>query len=153
MQLKSSSFTFNLGDTSFRRKTLIDDYKEILPFLRENNLEFDTWDNEAQAAFYKKILLGSDLFERNKKEDFAKRGRTLTNSLVKLGLTDSKRRLSKVSINWLTGTSQKADKIEIFLGLDQNNLIFLRQLLKLRVYENNGNHFVYPFRILSFSYT
>ena len=62
MQLKSSSFTFNLGDTSFRRKTLIDDYKEILPFLRENNLEFDTWDNEAQAAFYKKILLGSDLF-------------------------------------------------------------------------------------------
>lgn len=147
MQLKSSSFTFNLGDTSFRRKTLIDDYKEILPFLRENNLEFDTWDNEAQAAFYKKILLGSDLFERNKKEDFAKRGRTLTNSLVKLGLTDSKRRLSKVSINWLTGTSQKADKIEIFLGLDQNNLIFLRQLLKLRVYENNDNHFVYPFRI------
>ena len=132
MQLKSSSFTFNLGDTSFRRKTLIDDYKEILPFLRENNLEFDTWDNEAQAAFYKKILLGSDLFERNKKEDFAKRERTLANSLVKLGLTDSKRRLSKVSINWLTGTSQKADKIEIFLGLDQNNLIFLRPLRQLR---------------------
>lgn len=147
MQLKTSAFTFNLGDTSFRRKTLIDDYKEILPFLRENNLEFDTWNNEAQAALYKKILLGSDLFERNKKEDFSKRGRTLTNSLVKLGLTNSKRRLSKVSVNWLTGSSKGADKIEIFLGLDQNNLIFLRQLLKLRVYENDSTHFVYPFRI------
>lgn len=90
MKLKKSAKTFNLGDTSFRRQTLIDDYKLILPFLQENNLEYSEWNNVAQAEFYNKIMKNTNLFSRNKEEDFSKRGRTLTSALVKIGLTNKK---------------------------------------------------------------
>ena len=93
MKLTNTAETFNLGDTSFRRKTLVDDYKTLLPYLQETNLEFNEWNNVAQAEFYEKILTKTDLFSRNTDEDFAKRGRTLTNALVKIGLTKSKRKL------------------------------------------------------------
>lgn len=147
MKLISTAETFNLGDTSFRRKTLIDDYKILLPFLQEVNVEFEIWNNEAQSAFYKKILKKTELFDRNTDEDFAKRGRTLTNALVKIGLTNDKRKLSKVAVNWLNSNIAPADEIEEVLGVDINNLLFLRQLLKLRVYNATGNQFFYPFRV------
>lgn len=34
MKLENTNSVFNLGDTSFRRKTLLDDYKVILPILK-----------------------------------------------------------------------------------------------------------------------
>lgn len=147
MKLTSTAQTFNLGDTSFRRKTLIDDYKVILPFLQETNLEFPEWDNESQAYLYEKVLKESGIFSRNETEDFAKRGRTMTSALVKLGLVNSKRKLSRVSLNWLRNTTTDADLIEKSLGLDKTNLLFTRQLLKLRVYNYNGDSFFYPFRV------
>lgn len=55
MKLTNTAETFNLGDTSFRRKTLIDDYKTLLPYLQETNLEFNEWNNVAQAEFYEKF--------------------------------------------------------------------------------------------------
>lgn len=147
MKLTSSAETFNLGDTSFRRKTLIDDYKTLLPFLQQTNLEYPKWSNESQAEFYKKILTETDLFSRNEEEDFAKRGRTLTNALVKIGLTNEKRKLSKIAINWLNGNTLVADDIEKALGVDITNLLFARQLLKLRIYDPNGINYFYPFRV------
>lgn len=147
MKLTSTAETFNLGDTSFRRKTLIDDYKILLPFLQQTNLDFPDWNNEAQATFYEKILVETDLFYRNNDEDFSKRGRTLTNALVKIGLTNEKRNLSKIAINWLNGKTLAADEIEKVLGMDSNNLLFSRQLLKLRIYDSNGINYFYPFRV------
>lgn len=38
MKLENTNSVFNLGDTSFRRKTLLDDYKAILPILK-NHME------------------------------------------------------------------------------------------------------------------
>lgn len=147
MKLKSTAETFNLGDTSFRRKTLIDDYKTLLPFLQQTNLEYPNWNNEAQAEFYRKILKETDLFSRNDKEDFSKRGRTLTNALVKIGLTNEERKLSKIAIDWLNGNTLSADDIEIALGIDLTNLLFTRQLLKLRIYDANSINYFYPFRV------
>lgn len=147
MKLGKEAQTFNLGDTSFRRKTLIDDYKTILPFLKETNLEFADWNNEAQSEFYKKILTETEILDRNDKEDFAKRGRTLTNALVKLGLVNGQRKLSKVALNWLKNDSQKADVVEKSLGIDNTNLLFARQLLKLRVYASDQQSYFYPFRV------
>lgn len=147
MKLTSSAETFNLGDTSFRRKTLIDDYKVLLPFLQQTNLECPEWNNEAQAEFYDKILTKTDLFSRNDDEDFSKRGRTLTNALVKIGLTNEKRKLSKIAINWLNDNTLIADNIEKALGIDINNLLFTRQLLKLRIYASDGMNYFYPFRV------
>lgn len=147
MKLTNAAETFNLGDTSFRRKTLIDDYKTLLPYLREINLEFDEWNSISQAEFYGKILTKTELFSRNVDEDFAKRGRTLTNALVKIGLTNSKRKLSKVANNWLNKNTLSANDIERALGIDTNNLLFTRQLLKLRVYDSNKINYFYPFRV------
>ncbi|MHB9782481.1 AlwI family type II restriction endonuclease [Streptococcus sp. 10F2] len=147
MKLTSTAETFNVGDTSFRRKTLIDDYKILLLYLQETNLEFDEWDNTTQAEFYEKILRGTDLFSRNSNEDFAKRGRTLTNALVKIGLTNSKRKLSKVAESWINGNTLSANDVERSLGIDENNLLFTRQLLKLRVYDSNKVNYFYPFRV------
>ncbi|KKB26182.1 AlwI family type II restriction endonuclease [Staphylococcus carnosus] len=147
MKLQNNSRTFNLGDTSFRRKTLIDDYKILLPYLQETILEYADWNNESQAEFYSKVLNETDLFIRNDSEDFSKRGRTLTNSLVKIGLTNSKRKLSKVANNWLNGKILNQDSIEQALAIDTNNLVFTRQLLKLRVYDSKGLNYFYPFRV------
>ena len=147
MKLTKSAETFNLGDTSFRRKTLIDDYKILLPFLRETILEYREWDNVAQAEFYKIVLEETELFTRNTEEDFAKRGRTLTNALVKIGLTNSKRNLSIVAHKWLKGKTLPANDVERALGIDLNNLMFTRQLLKLRVYDSNKMNYFYPFRV------
>lgn len=147
MKLTKTAKTFNLGDTSFRRETLIDDYKTLLPFLLETNAKFKVWNNDAQADFYHSVLTESDLFERNDTEDFAKRGRTLTNPLVKVGLTNDKRTLSNVALNWLNSSITPLDKVEKTLGLDINNVLFLRQLLKLRVYKGDGIHYFYPFRV------
>ncbi|MFC6324059.1 AlwI family type II restriction endonuclease [Companilactobacillus baiquanensis] len=147
MQLTKSSKTFNLGDTSFRRKILIDDYKTLLPYLMETNDKFESWNKKSQADFYSRVLSKSDLFSRNNTEDFAKRGRTLTSALVKIGLVNDKRELSEVSRNWINNKLKSADKIERLLGIDLNNILFLRQLLKLRVYSHDGKNFFYPFRV------
>lgn len=147
MKLTNAAETFNLGDTSFRRKTLIDDYKTLLPYLQETNLEFNEWNNVAQAEFYEKILTKTDLFSRNTDEDFAKRGRTLTNALVKIGLTNSKRKLSRVANSWINENTLSANDVERSLGIDANNLLFTRQLLKLRVYDSNKMNYFYPFRV------
>ncbi|WP_426355931.1 AlwI family type II restriction endonuclease [Mammaliicoccus sciuri] len=147
MKLVKSAKTFNIGGTSFRRKTLIDDYKVLLPYLKETNIEYDNWENEAQAEFYRKILNETELFTRNDSEDFAKRGRTLTSPLSKIGLTNSKRKLSTVANHWINGKTTSMDEVEQALAIDINNLVFTRQLLKLRIYDANGYDYFYPFRV------
>lgn len=147
MKLLSSAETFNLGDTSFRRKVLIEDYNILLPILKQVNDEYKNWNIESQSAFYIKTLNQTNLFSRNNSEDPAKRGRTLTNALVKIGLTDEKRTLSNVAINWLSGSITPMDDIEKLFGIDINNVLFLRQLVKLRVYDSVGENYFYPFRV------
>ena len=148
MKLGKTAVTYNLGDTSFRRKSLIDDYRILLACLKSTNMEYDNWNEVSQKEFYKQLLKHPDLFSRNteKEEDYAQRGRTATNALVKLGLTDDNRVLSQVAKNWLLGKTRQSDEIEKSLGIDINNLLFLRQLLKLRVYSNDGKNYFYPFR-------
>ncbi|WP_206692108.1 hypothetical protein [Enterococcus faecium] len=70
-------------------------------------------DNVAQAEFYEKILTKTDLFSRNTDEDFAKRGRTLTNALVKIGLTNSKRKLSRVANSWINENTLSAKMLNV----------------------------------------
>ncbi|MCT3054672.1 AlwI family type II restriction endonuclease [Leuconostoc citreum] len=146
MKLLSSAETFNLGDTSFRRKVLIEDYNILLPLLKQINDEYINWNKESQGAFYIKSLNQTDLFSRNDTEDPAKRGRTLTNALVKTGLTDEKRNLSSVAINWINESITPMDDLEKLFGIDINNVLFLRQLVKLRVYDSVGKNYFYPFR-------
>lgn len=147
MKLLSSAETFNLGDTSFRRKVLIEDYKTLLPLVKQVNEEYGAWNNESQSVFYIKVLNQTNLFSRNDSEDPSKRGRTLTNALVKIGLTDEKRSLSSVALDWINESITPMDDFEKLFGIDINNLLFLRQLVKLRIYDSTGHSYFYPFRV------
>lgn len=145
---------FNFGDTSFRRK----DYGTALPFCLSTligmGIDDDSvcWrkNDSVQAQYYRLLLHNSDYFKgREESDDPRKRARTNTNVLVKLGLINSDRVASTLSKNWiLKGKIKPADLIESTMGLKNDNLIYLRQLLKVRLYSKVGDKFVYPFRYI-----
>ena len=180
MKLQNKDSVMNLGDTSFRRKNLLDDYKIMLQGITEQLEEWST-KNSSQMTFYQYVAKSglindtfygdyysfiSDKFEesifekyKNKKEvtdykslvkyfilEQKKRGRTYTNALVKIGLVDGKRKITAVGESLLDGDT-KQDDIEKLFNLSADNIIFLRQLLKLRVYESEGENYIYPFRM------
>ena len=180
MKLQNKDSVMNLGDTSFRRKNLLDDYKIMLQGITEQLEEWNT-NNSSQMTFYQYVAKSglindtfygdyysfiSDKFEesifekyKNKKEvtdykslvkyfilEQKKRGRTYTNALVKIGLVDGKRKITAVGESLLDGDT-KQDDIEKLFNLSTDNIIFLRQLLKLRVYEFEGENYIYPFRM------
>lgn len=180
MKLQGKNSVMNLGDTSFRRKNLLDDYKVMLQGITEQLEEWDT-KNSSQMTFYQYVAKSglindtfygdyysfiSDKFKesifekyKEKKEvknykslleyfisEQKKRGRTYTNALVKIGLIDEKRKITEVGEALLDGDT-KQDDIEKLFNLSADNIIFLRQLLKLRVYESEGENYIYPFRM------
>lgn len=62
------------------------------------------------------------------------RARHYTSNLVKIGFTDRDRRISPVGRSFVNGKTLQRSNFEKLLPIDDTNLIFLRQLLKLRVY-------------------
>lgn len=150
MKLKNISSVFNMGDTSFRRKTLLEDYKELLPLLIEHKIQYPVWekDNKSQEVFFRTVVEKTEFFDGETNfTDLAQRGRTLTNALIKPGLINEKRELSEVALHWINNKTKEADNLEKLMNLSLDNLIFLRQLFKLRVYGPNGKEYFYPFRI------
>ena len=73
------------------------------------------------------------------------RARHYTNNLVKLGFADSNRIISKVGDLLLNSSNLKKDKLERILPIDNINIIYLRQLLKLRVFDKDGKNYYSPF--------
>lgn len=148
MKLKNSTSVFNMGDTSFRRKTLMDDYKELLVILREHKKKYPKWEgnNEAQGFFYNTVMDNTELFNRQATEDSSKRGRTLTNALIKPGLINARRELGSAAIDWIDGKSKTQDSLERLMVLSIANIVFLRQWFKLKVFDADGKRFFYPFR-------
>ena len=170
----------NLGDTSFRRKNLLDDYKVMLQGITEQLEEWNI-NNNSQINFYQYVAKSGlideiffldyyafisgkfkeNIFQKyqNKKgvkdeeslinyfvDEQKKRGRTYTNALVKIGLLDEKRKITEIGENLLNGKIEQ-DSIEKLFSLTDDNIIFLRQLLKLKVYESTGENYIYPYRM------
>lgn len=145
----------NFGDTSFRRH----DYAVVLPYclktlshLKVDDKEIRWAKNEAiQAEYYKLLLDNTDFFsESSDRSRLSQRGRTNTNIMVKLGLATPSRIVSPVAKDWLNPDSgiKQPDQIENLIGLKTDNLLYLRQLLKLRLYDNRKAKYVYPFRLI-----
>lgn len=150
MKLKSISSVFNMGDTSFRRKTLLADYKELLPILIEHKKKYPVWErnNESQEFFFRTVLDKTSFFNGEiDLTNHAKRGRTLTNALIKPGLINDKREISQVGLHWIDNETKEPDILEKLMNLSLDNVIFLRQWYKLRVYEPSGEKYFYPFRV------
>lgn len=192
MQLQSTESIMNLGDTSFRREKLLDDYRLMLPILKETLERTVDWSptNDSQSLFYQAVvksglvlsdflndyyLIKNNEYTKELKEAYKrkvesrfktkyngdvpkkdlikyfideqkKRGRTYSNALAKIGLTDKVRQVTEVGNTFLNRDLQE-DVFEELLQLDKDNLLFLRQLLKLRVYAPNGENYYYPFRV------
>ncbi|KAA8711091.1 AlwI family type II restriction endonuclease [Lactococcus garvieae subsp. garvieae] len=166
MRLDSNTSIFNMGDTSIRVNQFVEVNKIILQQVQKFMLSQERWERNtlAQEEFYCNFLEeivkieseeGVNLFR-----DFARsrnytppskgrvglRGRTLTNAIVKSGLLDSKRRITDVGKKYLQDNIKPADNIEKILGLDVDNLIYLRQYLKLRIYDSKTDDYFNNFR-------
>lgn len=166
MRLINETSIVNMGDTSIRVRQIVEVYKIILEHLDKFMKEKRTWtgNNALQEQFYRSFLEeinqievedGITLFR-----DFSRlktysyppkgkiglRGRTLTNGLVKTGLINTEREISVVGKNYLEGNIKDADKLEEIFNLAPDNLIYLRQFLKLRIYHPNNRQYFYIFR-------
>ena len=158
MRLKEQTSIFNMGDTSIRVKEVVPIYKQVLKTLNTHNFSYSDWDNVSQDKFYRSVLAdfieieeeeGINLFgnlNRKETEGLDKRGRTLTNALVKLGFIDSNRNLSSTGIRYISSDDVKFDKLEKLFCLTTDNITYLRQLLKLRVYDSHSDKYFYNFR-------
>lgn len=149
MKLKEDTSVLNYGDTSFRRKKYLSEYRILLKLLSQHMENKQVWvkNSRVQSDYYAYVIDNTDLFNRNESTQakMAKRGRTLTNSLVKTGLINEKREISPVGKAWLSMGLKPRDPLEKILDLSEDNLIFLRQWSKVRLYNKNGNHYFVPF--------
>lgn len=169
MKLESKSSVFNMGDTSIRVKQLVEVNRVVLSQLYDFSEKKLTWkdnglkeDKDNQERFYfsfiseiKRLEADEDIklfidFSRDyvapKKNEVGLRGRTLTNALVKNGFINNNRELGEVALNYLNNKLKQADVLEALLGLDQNNLLYLRQYLKMRIYAYDLSGYFYNFR-------
>lgn len=154
MKIQKNAVTWNLGDTSFRRKHLLDDYKVLLELLSEYNDEVDNkWTEVEQVGFYQKIQFESNLLKgkvSNKQfNKQAQRARTYTNALNKIGLcTEKTRVVTPVGEEFLHLDMLTLDKFEKKLNVAKENTIFLRQLCKLRIFDCQHKNNFAPFLII-----
>lgn len=78
------------------------------------------------------------------------RARHYTSSLVKLGLVDKDRRITKVGKSILTNQQIERDEFEKILPIDNINLLYLRQLLKLKIIARENKKSFYSPMIMAF---
>ena len=100
-------------------------------FLRENAVKYD--------SIIKKFDKGI--------ED---RARHYTSNLVKLGFVDVNRKISKSGELLLEPSKLKRDRFEKILPIDNINILYLRQLLKLRIFDETGSYYYSPFLLALF---
>lgn len=166
MRLDSKTSVFNMGDTSIRVKQIVEINKIILRQLNNFMQPGVIWNSnkEKQESFYKDFIKeitkiedkdGIELFydfrrlknyEVPSDSKIGLRGRTLTNSLVKSGLINSERNLSKVGLNYLFDNLKDIDPIEELFSFSPDNLVYFRQYLKLRIYSSDTDKYFYNFR-------
>ena len=96
-----------------------------------------TWIQNNQTSY--RELLGE--FDQGIED----RARHYTSNLVKLGFTTQKREITSVGQLLLDKIRLNKDELECLLPVDNINIIYLRQLLKLRIYDVQGQNFYSPF--------
>lgn len=165
MKLDSQQSIFNMGDTSIRVRQLVEVNKLILKHVVEYMSGSFTWERNTtlQEEFYKSFIdeivrleedEGLELFSDFKRaknyavnpQRIGMRGRTLTNSLMKTGLISSERKVSPVGRAYFDNKLKTSDEIEKILNLSEDNLVYFRQFLKLRIYSSDSDNYFYNFR-------
>lgn len=165
MKLENKHSIFNMGDTSIRVKQLVEVNRFILKHINEYMKDEIQWERNTalQEDFYKSFIEqiakteendGIELFSDFKRaksysvtpNKLGLRGRTLTNALLKTGLITPDRMISRVGNAYFNNTLKKSDDLEKILELSADNLVYLRQFLKLRIYSSDSDKYFYNFR-------
>ena len=73
------------------------------------------------------------------------RARHYTSNLVKLGFATNERKITAVGRMLIENGSLSRDELEDVFPLDNTNIIYLRQALKLRIYTADGSKYFSPF--------
>ena len=121
-----------------------DKYDEIMsaldkyPSLKESVLDGDIDWIRLHQNDYADILSQFDLGAED-------RARHYTSNLVKLGFVDENRNISEVGQMLLGRIPLRKDSLERMLPLNDMNLVYLRQLLKLRVFSWDETRYYSPF--------
>ena len=99
-----------------------------IDWLKDNYANFVDWRNELDKSV-------------------EARARHYTSNLVKLGFADSDRQITDVGDVLLDNIPIHKDIIESLLPLNNTNIIYLRQLLKLRIFDNTAERYYSPFNM------
>jgi len=91
-----------------------------------------------ESGKYKKLLESIDL-------GIEDRARHYTSNLVKIGFADEERNISESGKTLLYPAMIEKDEFEKILPLDFANIVYLRQLLKLKIFDSEKNCFYAPF--------
>lgn len=127
-------------------------YKAVVEQSPDKLKRHDKWD-ELQTIINNYPDLGQAFFNKNQEKvsELSKkygqskfiqiirkgvedRARHYTSNLVKIGFTNKNREISAVGNSYLNGKNLNLDNFEKLLPIKTGNLIFLRQLMKLKVY-------------------
>lgn len=73
-----------------------------------------------------------------------KRARHYSSNLVKIGLANEQRQISPIGKSWIHGKKLRKSRFEQLLPIDATNLMFFRQLLKMRIYTKCGKNYYSP---------
>ena len=79
------------------------------------------------------------------------RARHYTSNLVKLGFADDNRAISPTGRLLLDLNKLHKDDLEIMLPINGVNVVYLRQLMKLRLFDDTGRKYYAPFNLAIFA--
>ncbi|GAA3949141.1 AlwI family type II restriction endonuclease [Gordonia caeni] len=141
----------HLGDTSFRRKDVIAGYHDMLDVLAQFRVDARPWDALTQVEFYGLLrTLAPDVFGSGAEvteDDAAKRARTYSNALVKLGFVDeSQRRITALGTMFAGGGPRRQDPFDRLCSLTPENSAVLRGALTYTEKTDSGRYF--PVRLM-----
>lgn len=121
-------------------------YDSLMDLLRQNpDLLFNVESNNIEWVRSHRDNYNNVLSEFDK--GIEDRARHYTSNLVKLGFTDSNRTISDVGNVLLGNIPITKDVLEGFLPLNETNVVYLRQLLKLRIFSNDEEYYYSPFNM------
>ncbi|MDY4024952.1 MAG: AlwI family type II restriction endonuclease [Enterococcus avium] len=140
-QYKFYQQAINASPDVFKKHAKFDKFQEALNAHSDLNDAFQNKDAELFTTLFQKY---STLDPSTLDKDIEARSRHYTSNLVKMGFTDDKRKLSSVGTAFVNGLHLERDPFEELLPIKDGNLIFLRQLLKLKIYTKNYDAFYSP---------
>jgi hypothetical protein len=121
----------------FKKHPIYDNFVDILG---NDYKKFAERDSKWISSIFDRSLFDShDSMRDTLDKAIEARARHYTSNLVRFGFTDAQRRITPAGNSFLKSTIQK-DSIEALLPLGTENLLILRQLMKLRIYSKPDNN-------------